>query len=100
MGTRDVLIAGLMTLLFMVVMDFLLNENSVFCILPESFTQHHIEKLDENTIISQEEIRNVEAVLEKAKKINQVLNNGEFSKDNEEKILSISNNKSLQNTVS
>lgn len=73
MGTRDVIVAGSMTLIFMVIMDFLLNENSAFCILPESFTEHHIGKLDENTVISSDEIRTVETVLEKAKKINQVL---------------------------
>ena len=75
MGTRDILVAACMTLLFMFFMDFLLNENSAFCILPESFTEHHISKLDENTVITADEIRSVEVVLEKARKINQVLEN-------------------------
>jgi hypothetical protein len=91
MGTRDIIIAGMMTILFMVIMDFLLNENSVFCILPESFTHHHIEKMDENAVISQDEIRTIETILEKAKKINHVLNKGEFPKEVEDKILSIPN---------
>lgn len=99
MGTRDVLIAGFMTLIFMLIMDFLLNENSVFCILPESFTQHHIGKLDEDTIISQDEIRSVEAVLEKAKKINQVLDKDDLQKVDEESILSISHNKAIKNPI-
>lgn len=90
MGTRDILVAGGMTLLFILFMDFLLNENSIFCCLPENFTEYHINKLDENSVkISEDDIRNVEAVLEKAKKINQIIGKGEFPKVEEEKILSI-----------
>ena len=95
MGTRDILIAASMTFIFMLFMDFLLNENSTFCILPESFTDHHIGKLDENTIITSDEIRSVEVVLEKAKKINQVLDKGSFPQVEQEKILSIPNNSAL-----
>ena len=95
MGTRDILIAASMTFIFMLFMDFLLNENSTFCILPESFTDHHIGKLDENTIITSDEIRSVEVVLEKAKKINQVLDKGSFPQVEQEKILSIANNSAL-----
>ena len=88
MGTRDIIVATFMTLLFIFIMDFLLNEDSIFCILPEHFTEYHINKLDEHSVkISQEDIKNVEAVLEKAKKINQLIDKGNFLQSEEEKIL-------------
>jgi len=71
-----------MTTLFIIIMDFLLNENSMFCCLPESFTTDHLTMLEESsTKISQDDIKNVEAVLEKAKEINKLLSSGEFKTD-------------------
>jgi hypothetical protein len=49
MGTRDIYIALCMTLLFIFCIDFLFNENSLFCCLPERFTNYHTELLDSNT---------------------------------------------------
>jgi len=49
MGTRDIYISIIMTLFFIIFVDFLFNEESTFCILPESFTGYHISKLDDNT---------------------------------------------------
>jgi len=70
MGTRDIFVSAGMTVLFIIVMDFLLNENSIFCCLPETFTTEHLTKLDEtNAKISQDDIKNMEAILEKAKHI-------------------------------
>jgi hypothetical protein len=47
-GTRDLYWALVITLLFMLCTDFLLNEESAFCCLPESFTSHHISMLDKS----------------------------------------------------
>lgn len=46
-GSRDIYVALFVTFLFIILMDYLLNEDSVFCILPESFKDHH-SKLVEN----------------------------------------------------
>ena len=76
MGTRDIFVALGMTLLFVLFMDYFLNENSSLCILPEGFTEFHISKLDnQDNVISAEDIRNVEMVLEKAKNVQRVLEN-------------------------
>jgi len=84
MGTRDIYVAGCMTVLFMIIMDYLLNENSMFCCLPESFTTEHLTKLDETrTKISHDDIKNVEAVLEKAKEINKLLEGGKYPENAE-----------------
>jgi hypothetical protein len=71
-----------MTILFILIMDYLLNENSMFCCLPESFTTEHLTKLEENsTKISEDDIKNVEAVLEKAKEINKLLSSSDYHSD-------------------
>lgn len=41
MGTRDIYIAIVITLVFMIFMDFLFNEDSRFCCLPAEFTEYH-----------------------------------------------------------
>ena len=69
MGSRDVYIAAGFTILFTFIMDFLLNEESTYCILPESFTTYHTELLDA-TEPTPDEIKNAEAVLERIKKTN------------------------------
>ena len=48
MGTRDIYIATVITLIFMIFMDFLLNENSRFCCLPAEFTEYHHKLHDEH----------------------------------------------------
>jgi hypothetical protein len=72
MGTRDIYIAATMVVAFIIVMDYLLNETSMFCCLPEQFTEYHISLLDEdnnnNDKISDEDIKKATELLERAKK--------------------------------
>jgi hypothetical protein len=42
MGTRDIYIALGITVLFIVFMDYLLNEDSPYCCLPHDFTDYHL----------------------------------------------------------
>ena len=51
MGTRNIYVALIVTIIFIICMDFLLNEESVFCCLPESFTTYHVEKLENGDTI-------------------------------------------------
>lgn len=46
MGTKDVLTALFLTVFFALVMDHLLNDESPYCCLPESFTDYHRELYD------------------------------------------------------
>lgn len=62
MGTRDIYIALLITVIFIIFMDYLLNEDSMFCCLPESFTNYHIE-LDK---VSDDDVKKAKEVLAKA----------------------------------
>lgn len=68
MGTRDIYIAGIVTLFFIIFMDFILNEESIFCCLPSNFTDYHLSLMDEKDIVTEEEIKKANEVLEKAKK--------------------------------
>ena len=71
MGTRDVYVALFITLLFTLLFEFILNENSRFCCLPETFTSYHLDLLenkDDDQKISEEEIVKAKLVLEKASK--------------------------------
>lgn len=68
MGTRDIYIAGIVTLFFIIFMDFLLNEDSMFCCLPNHFTEYHISLLDNKDRVTEEDIKKANEILEKAKK--------------------------------
>jgi hypothetical protein len=70
MGTRDIYIALIISILFIVLTEYLLNENSTFCCLPKEFRDYHISLLEgqtSNTTITDEEINKVKEILEKAK---------------------------------
>jgi hypothetical protein len=54
MGTRDIYTAIIITLVFVFCVDYLFNESSNLCCLPESFTNYHegLDKPDDKAITS------------------------------------------------
>lgn len=50
MGSRDILISLLLTFVFVIVMDYVLNDSSAYCCLPEGFVDYHVKKLDEAVV--------------------------------------------------
>ena len=76
MGTRDIYIAIFITILFSIFIDYVFNEDSPFCCLPESFTNYHLD-LDK---VSDEDIKKAKEVLEKAEKQNPLLANQPLGK--------------------
>jgi len=90
MGTRDIYIALTITIIFAICVDYLFNENSALCCLPEAFTQYHIDLLEENgpnnlkkdDKVTEDEIRRAQEVLEKAKRQNVDLNYKKLAKYN------------------
>jgi len=82
MGTRDIYISAAMVLAFIIIMDYLLNENSVYCCLPEQFMDYHISLLEENNNekISDEDIQKATELLERAKKQRENENNSPIKK--------------------
>ena len=70
MGSRDIYIASTVMFIYIIVVDYLLNDDSVFCVLPEEFKDYHtglLENDGENQDVSEEDIKKAEKVLEKAK---------------------------------
>jgi hypothetical protein len=67
MGTRDIYVALLITVVFAICMNYLFNEESAFCCLPKSFTEYHT-TMSENFEPSIEEITKAKKVLEQADK--------------------------------
>jgi hypothetical protein len=79
MGTRDIYIALVITLCFIIISEYLFNEDSVFCILSENFQSYH-NTLSENSKenddkVSDEDIAKAKETLEKASKQNKNINN-------------------------
>lgn len=68
MATRDLFISIVMTASFIILADYLFNENSQFCLLPEKFKNlQYLIDSNNDGIISEEEIKQAEETLRKAK---------------------------------
>lgn len=69
-GTRDIYTALIICLMFTLCMDFLFNEESRFCCLPEAFTDYHVALLDEKDNGDEDDVTIQDAIqiLEKLKK--------------------------------
>lgn len=70
MGTRDIYIAFLVTICFVILTEYLLHEDSRFFILPAEIRDYHISKLENMENITPDEIKKAKEVLEKAEKQN------------------------------
>jgi len=70
LGTRDILIALTITAMFNVLIDYLLNEKSRFCVIPNKHREFEdILDLDDNGEVTEDEINDAIVILNKAKKI-------------------------------
>ena len=68
MGTRDIYIALIICFLFFIVTEYLLNEESMFFILPKHIHEHHISLLENDETVSDEDVKRAKEILEKAEK--------------------------------
>ena len=69
MGTRDIVLSLILTAVFIILADYLFNEDSSFCILPNKFKElKHIIDKDGDGVISEKEINDALKVLDKANK--------------------------------
>jgi len=62
MGTRDIYVAGGLTLVFIFLFDFLFNENSSLCVLPNELKEYY-HNMDED--ISHDDYVKAQATVEK-----------------------------------
>ena len=79
MGTRDIYVAIGITIIFMIMVDYILNEQSAFCCLPSKFTDYHISLMNDDTTITPDQIKSAEETLEKAKKQKQQKQYSDFA---------------------
>lgn len=68
MGTRDIYIALFMTLMFIICINYLFNEDSPYSLLPETFTDYHSTLADTNDEVTDQQIVEARIVLEKAER--------------------------------
>ena len=69
MGTRDIYIAITITAAFVILADYAFNENSKFCIMPESYKKiSSAMDLNNDGILTDDEINKSIKILEKARK--------------------------------
>lgn len=74
MGTRDILIAFIMTGLFVITVDYLFHEDSPYCLVAEKTMKdlHKLIDTDDDGVLSQKEIDHALNVLKQAKLNNQL----------------------------
>jgi hypothetical protein len=87
MGTRDIYNALALTAIFTILSEYLFNEESKMCIVPEKYrVLHKLVDTNDNNVISDTELISAIAILEKANKEKQRKKQKEiFSKFNFEK---------------
>ena len=77
MGTRDIYIALIGVIIFTILMDYLFNEESEYCCLPETFVNQHKEMLDNKDNVSEEDVVKVKITIEKFEKQQEEVSNNE-----------------------
>jgi hypothetical protein len=65
MGTRDIYVAAGLTIIFIILFDFLFNENSMFCVLPNDFKEYYENVAQEHAEISHEDYVKAQTTVEK-----------------------------------
>ena len=65
-GTRDITISLILTAVFILLVDYLFNENSKFCIIPEKYTE--LQKESGGNFVTQKEVNDAIDTLKKARK--------------------------------
>jgi uncharacterized membrane protein len=68
MGTRDIYIALFITLIFIIITEFLFHEESNFFVLSEEFRDHHISLLEnDGSEVTEEDVQKAKSILKRAK---------------------------------
>lgn len=73
MGTRDIIVALFVSFLFGILMEFLFNEKSAYCVFPESFVTMQLQTLEQfegdPNSVSSDELKAAMKTIEKAQKL-------------------------------
>jgi hypothetical protein len=69
MGTRDIVTSLIMTIIFILFADYLFNEHSRYCIIPEKYKELTIQVGEETTKVTQKEVNDAIKILKLARKL-------------------------------
>ena len=69
MGTRDIVTSLIMTIIFILFADYLFNEHSRYCIIPEKYKELTITLDSETNKVTQKEVNDAIKVLKLARKL-------------------------------
>jgi hypothetical protein len=67
MGTRDIVTSLIMTVIFILFADYLFNEHSRYCIIPEKYKELNISLDTKNNKVTQKEVNDALDVLKRAR---------------------------------
>lgn len=71
MGTRDIYMSLILTFIFVAMADYLFNEESKFCILPENFKKlKHLIDTNKDGVVTEKELDEALKIIEKSNKLN------------------------------
>ena len=76
MGTRDIYIATILTLVFILFFDFLFNEDSSLCVLPDNLKEYYQNLDKEEQTIDEKQYADSIITIEKYRKQNGIKNGG------------------------
>tara|TARA_B110000495_G_C22737090_1_gene432327 strand:+ start:189 stop:638 length:450 start_codon:yes stop_codon:yes gene_type:complete len=69
MGSRDILVALVLTGIFTVLTNHLFHEESRFCVIPQKYRNYeHLLDLDKNNVVTEDEIKKARELLAKVTK--------------------------------
>jgi hypothetical protein len=69
MGTRDIVTSLILTVVFILFADYLFNEHSTYCIIPEKYKELNITLDTNNNRVTQKEVNDAIKVLKLARKL-------------------------------
>ena len=69
MGTRDIVTALILTIAFILFADYLFNEHSQYCIIPEKYKELNIVLDTEENRVTQKEVNDAIKILKTARKL-------------------------------
>jgi hypothetical protein len=69
MGTRDIVTALILTIAFILFADYLFNEHSQYCIIPDQYKELNIVLDTEENRVTQKEVNDAIKILKTARKL-------------------------------
>jgi len=77
-GTRDIIISAIVTFIFFISKEYLLNEDSKFCLIPQQFDRMKLVMEQMNGDVSEKELNAALETIKKAEKNNQLERQNNF----------------------